>query len=478
MLVYRANRTAPCPSQSELRLDDEAFDDELARGSEKPSLSPAGRQRRRAIRNSIGAAIVGGLAGGISASLLYRAITPPLQDPASYLIDSDPSSGKIRGLNGSTGKVDSSDSDAATVIQDCIDRLSTGGIIQLNLGSYESPVTISKPITMSGRILLRGRGPYSTFLKLADNVNDSMLKFIHTGSFYYFTMMDMGISGNGKNQSAGSIVDVNSDYYDGLIFNCHLMDAKEYNIKLLQPWNWRISHSSIEGAGNAGLYVNSNDDLKVVETKFLYNATGADIRCNRARFTGCYFWKNTQNGLYVTDSDSCTLVGSQFRLNSLGNVNSYDEIYLGTVTRFKAIGVAIDGDSTSRYGFNFSSQAEHNDILGCTVVNMASAGILNNGKDTRVDGMVLPSGVIASAESGKVIMGNSGNAVIAAGSRSTDVSHNLPAAPARVFLTPTTDFGGKRYWVSAKSAKSFTIMIDSASTSDIAFDWRAALGEG
>lgn len=46
------------------------------------------------------------------------------------------------------------------------------------------------------------------------------------------------------------------------------------------------------------------------------------------------------------------------------------------------------------------------------------------------------------------------------------------------YLTPTTDTGDKRYWVSSKSSSTFTITINSSYGSDITFDWRAMVGEG
>ena len=70
---------------------------------------------------------------------------------------------------------------------------------------------------------------------------------------------------------------------------------------------------------------------------------------------------------------------------------------------------------------------------------------------------------------------NSGTATITAGNTSVDVTHGLAGTPTRVYLTPTTDTAGKRYWVSAKGSTTFTITIDSSHTADISFDWLAQL---
>ncbi len=73
---------------------------------------------------------------------------------------------------------------------------------------------------------------------------------------------------------------------------------------------------------------------------------------------------------------------------------------------------------------------------------------------------------------------NSGTSTITAGQTSVTVTHGLAATPTRVQVTPTTATGGKDYYISAKTATTFTIDIDSAHTGDISFDWRATVGEG
>lgn len=73
---------------------------------------------------------------------------------------------------------------------------------------------------------------------------------------------------------------------------------------------------------------------------------------------------------------------------------------------------------------------------------------------------------------------NSNTSTLTAGQTSVTVTHGLATTPTRVQLTPTTDTGGKRYWISAKGVTTFTITIDSANASDITFDWRAVVGEG
>lgn len=68
---------------------------------------------------------------------------------------------------------------------------------------------------------------------------------------------------------------------------------------------------------------------------------------------------------------------------------------------------------------------------------------------------------------------NGAGASIAAGSASVAVTHGLGVAPLRVFLSPTADTQGLRFWVSAKTATTFTITLSgNAVTNPITFDWQ------
>lgn len=408
---------------------------------------------------------IGFFAGQIYAQSHWKTIElGSFTEVASYIIYQEDSF--VYAKNGKTGQIDFNGTDAATVIQNAITALPADdmGIIQLNLGVFENPVFISKAIILRGKLTLMGRGPYSTYLKLANGVNDSMFKFnVSGGSYYYFTMMNLGLDGNSENNAAGSLLDVNTNLYDGLIFNCHFQNAKEYCIKLFQPWNWRISHSTIELAKIAGLYVTGGDDFKAIETKFLFNAIGADIRCHRARFIGCFFFRNRQNGLYVQDSDSLTLIGTQFRKNSYRNVNTYDEILLyDAVDHFKAIGVSIDGMNTSRYGINLCTlYIKSSRIIGCSIVNMVTAPVWNSGIDTQIDGTVIPSGTLSS-----LVVRNSGTAT---GASPIVVSHGLAGTPTVV----TLGVNAIQPWSTSWTANSTHITIYHSASSDITVTWYA-----
>lgn len=65
-------------------------------------------------------------------------------------------------------------------------------------------------------------------------------------------------------------------------------------------------------------------------------------------------------------------------------------------------------------------------------------------------------------------------ASVAAGAATVNVTHGLGVAPLRVYLSPTADTQGLRWWVSAKGASTFTITLSgNATTNPVTFDWKA-----
>jgi hypothetical protein len=411
--------------------------------------------------------------------LLSRYLSP--EQATLYVVFIDAGDGKIKARNGTTGKIDYSDTDAATVIESTISAANERGIIQLSLGDFEHPVSISKPIELRGRVIITGRGPYATWLKLADSVNDSMFKFMDTeGRFYYLTMMNLGLDGNKEENTVGSLIDIGlSNLYDGLIFNCHFQNASEYCIRLKQPWNWRISHSTIETGGTAGLYASganegSGDDLKVIETKFLFNTVGADVRCNNVRFLGCFFYQNRQNALYARHSDSLTLIGSQFKENSYQHAGVYGDIELEDVDRFKAVGIAINGMSTSKCGIWFRENVNGSRVVASSIIRTTTAAIINEGTDNQVDGVVLPAGQFSN-----LAVRNGGTSTQNGdGDQTTfEIAHGLPRTPTYWSVVKGSDIKQDIDYVTA-DATDLKVSFKAAplvGTGNVVLVWKAEL---
>lgn len=80
---------------------------------------------------------------------------------------------------------------------------------------------------------------------------------------------------------------------------------------------------------------------------------------------------------------------------------------------------------------------------------------------------------ICSVEQGSIIEKTSGSATIATGDTHVDVTHNASSTPSKVRVTPTSNTGGRSFWVDTKGANTFRINIDSTDIIPHTFDWEA-----
>ena len=71
------------------------------------------------------------------------------------------------------------------------------------------------------------------------------------------------------------------------------------------------------------------------------------------------------------------------------------------------------------------------------------------------------------------VTARSGSATVAASATSASVTHGLGSAPGQILLTPTTNWSGLAWWVSATSTTTFTIRVSPATSTAIGFGWRA-----
>lgn len=181
-----------------------------------------------------------------------------------------------------------------------------------------------------------------------------------------------------------------------------------------------------------------------------------------------------RHGIHVENSYYNIISGNHIHYSSQELANTYSDILLtdngvtlaqlNTITSNLCVSLTA---TKSKYGIREDvATCAYNLILGNIVRNHGTAEISTQAATTVVRGNI---GYVTE---------NSGTATVTAGTTSVNVTHGLATTPTRVILTPTTDTGGKRYWVSAKGATTFTITIDSTHTSDISFDWRAQVGEG
>jgi len=147
-------------------------------------------------------------------------------EQVSYIIYIE--SGIVKALNGTTGMVDFSGTNAATVIQMSIDSL-IGGIIFIKKGIYN----ITKNLTIHQGIIIEGEGEQSTILSLIYNNNFNGLTL--TGGTKWTILRDLEIYGNAPVSPiystdgiviSGSMVELNNLY----IRNCarHGINANNF----------------------------------------------------------------------------------------------------------------------------------------------------------------------------------------------------------------------------------------------------------
>jgi parallel beta-helix repeat protein len=271
-------------------------------------------------------------------------------------------------------------------------------------------------------------------------------------------------------------------------------------IRLYTSNNNTITGNVIKNATNSGIYLNNSNK----------NAVSGNIVDTGCSNTGIFVYNSANSNSIVGNVISnmswygIELIISQYNVIA---GNSFDTININAIGLQGASYNSIEGNmikdagvlaNNSYYGIIlWSSEATHslhNNILDNYIISVATNkiryGIMESNANQNYQ-VVRNNKVVGAVVAGILIQGantkagynigyvteNSGTATITAGQTSVNVTHGLAAMPTRVQLTPTTDTAGKRYWISAKGATTFTITIDSTHTSDITFDWRAVVGE-
>ncbi len=200
-----------------------------------------------------------------------------------------------------------------------------------------------------------------------------------------------------------------------------------------------------------------NCEIYGFDSSIYASITNASGWINSNKWVSCDFW-NPKRILQVS-----SVSGGGFDSNKF--IGCDGQAYSGTVVG---------------YDYDTSGHAFYSTHIGCMVWDLpAGSNYANVNTTTELDLLdCVPDYKIggSGANFGKVIRRSQytytyGTATITAGQTSKDVTHGLATTPTRVYLSPTTDTGGKRYWTSAKGSTTFTISIDSSYASDISFDY-------
>jgi len=406
--------------------------------------------------------------------------------------------------NGLTRAIDYFGTNASLVIQNSLNGLTP-------LRSYQEIVTIKGNIILDSPILI----PSWTFLdlteatlKVKDNAKAMNEGLVSVMDAIHVTISGGVLDGNRQNQVNNQV---------GIVFNTttytedskHIVEnvfikwftgdglyigdnERELNAKALMLYgnggngiyikytsgNHKFVNIVSAQNGKNGYYV-AGDSSQFVncgafgngENKVAAEADGFYIQGDNNQFVGCTSGENYRNGYAVFGSGTSvnTFVGSiatenGFYFNLTGGfvIDGADRTtIMGGWSGNTGIGVGYHQD----YGIKITGEAQYMFVFGMKLYQNDVGSLFNDA--TGVKNIIL-------FNEGYVTQ-NSGSATITAGQTSTTVNHGLHVTPARVILTPVTDTGGKRYWISAKTSSTFTITIDSIYASDISFDWFATV---
>lgn len=282
--------------------------------------------------------------------------------------------------NCSTGIIDYSGTDAATVINSALSQINTlgGGSIYVKGEGIAHPYLIKSALVIpdSGHLTFYGDGPEYTVLQIPSGYDNDLFVFtgVKTHNSYFNTFRDfegIGNKGIGSFQNTG--FKLNSTGFgvtDSLWTNVFLRDFKMDDVYIdgSNSWNNRFETSTFEHAGRAGLYRtggSGTSDIKVTNSKFLYNDQyGVYDGAVFATYIGNWFYKNAETAFWGTDTfRKSVVIGNRFEDNSNSANNGYDDMHLfesdlNVITGNIFYG-SEPGDNKVRYGIyvdGFSTQ--------------------------------------------------------------------------------------------------------------------------
>jgi len=314
------------------------------------------------------------------------------QQPTSYIIFKD--GDYICAKNGSTGKIDYRDTDAATVIQNAINAIMSdqvGGKIFVRRGTYElsSPIVIDElgygyvPIIIEGegRAYYLKTGLYrGTVFKCATDVD--AIKATTKGAQLF--LRDLKIELDGGNGIVMGATDV-AGLYGGEIRNIEIVNVAsgKYGIRLINPSYFTLDNVLVfKSSGTGVLFENDHSSVNFGE--------GVVTNLNIEALDGIGLHvKGTQHKFNI-----CTFLGTKIIGNEVATGIKLEGTTNGGVAHLKFFGgmlesldVGIDMYAGSGqlvencyfYGFRFTNivsygikagnNSIHNIFVGCKMIN-------------------------------------------------------------------------------------------------------------
>ena len=205
-----------------------------------------------------------------------------------------------------TGAIDFSGPDAATVIQNSMDSLASGGEIFLKAGSYvfNSTVIIPSNITVQGE----GSG---TLIRMADNANAEAFK---TDGSSGIILRDFRIDGNKDNQSSltGAMINL-SNSANNLVENVSIDNSADSGIWIASTTDTLVINCRVSNCANAGVGIRGPSTARVAVIGGYYTANVVGVQiindCQFVTVVGVIAENNSVPGQYGSGIEWTALVG-------------------------------------------------------------------------------------------------------------------------------------------------------------------------
>jgi hypothetical protein len=202
-------------------------------------------------------------------------------------------------------------------------------------------------------------------------------------------------------------------------------------------------------------------------------ATSGTRRVEGIKFIGCSFVINARQGLYMQGVRNVDIDFCHFVSNSVSASNSYDGLAIGDYCDQVRVnggfsGKRVDFAASQRYGVSLTATSTNVTVKDINLFDNLTAGL----KDFGSVGLIV-----------KDVKGfktkHRGTSFIPGSATSVAVTHSLDAAPTNenINIQEVQDFEGRRLWISAVSATTFTVSMSSTLPTDRYFTWSAEVYE-
>jgi len=285
----------------------------------------------------------------------------------------------ISAINGTTGDVKFSGSDAATIIENSINDLAdhNGGLVFIKSGVY----TITSTIELRGKVTIQGENILSTRLYLGNNADVDMFAWDGSRATEFFPQMrSLTLEGNRANNVLGNGIKVVSSgghlLSDGFLDNMFIFRFSESGIDINYLWGWEFVGVVVEQNDGNGATLNG-DSVRVVGSRFLDNELYGILQSGGSNlYAYNQFRDNGRSGLFVQGAvDGVAITNNIFYDNGNTLINSYPNLYISNNDNVMVASNFFDGASVSSYGIYRDCNADYTNIIGNAFKNHVSGNL-------------------------------------------------------------------------------------------------------